>query len=179
DSDGMRVDLLESILARHRPRLIYTLPTFQNPSGVVMSPERRRRLLLLARRYQVPILEDDPYGEVFFDEGKQPQPLKAIDTHQQVLYLSTFYKILAPGLQVAWLSAPEPIIERLSLHNQVFDLNTNALGQWGVSEILHRNLTDDHLAMLRQRYRHKQNLMLQAIKTYWPDAVRVNPAQGG
>src|SRR6266702_3784732 len=75
DNDGMRVDLLESILARHRPRLIYTLPTFQNPTGVVMSPDRRRRLLLLARRYQTPILEDDPYGAVYFDEGKRPQPL--------------------------------------------------------------------------------------------------------
>src|SRR5260221_10777967 len=81
DSDGMRVDLLESILARHRPRLIYTSPTFQNPTGVVLSPERRRRLLLLARRYQVPILEDDPYSDVYFDEGHQPQPLKAMDMH--------------------------------------------------------------------------------------------------
>src|SRR5207245_9765255 len=115
DSDGMRVDLLESILARHRPRLIYTLPTFQNPSGVVMSPERRRRLLLLARRYQTPILEDHPYGEFYF-EGKQPQPLKSLDTHSQVIYLSTFSKILAPGLRVAWLAAAERMIERLTLH---------------------------------------------------------------
>src|SRR6266496_1425615 len=135
DSEGMRVDLLETILARHRPRLIYTMPTFQNPTGVVMSPERRRRLLLLARRYQTPILEDDPYSEIYF-EGKQPQPLKAFDTHSQVIYLSTFSKILAPGLRVAWLAAPEPMIERLSLHKQIFDLNTNALGQWAVSEIL-------------------------------------------
>src|SRR5205823_6079719 len=161
DNDGMRVDLLESILARHRPRLIYTLPTFQNPTGVVMSPDRRRRLLLLARRYQTPILEDDPYGAVYFDEGKRPQPLKSLDTHQQVLYLSTFSKILAPGLRVAWLAAPEPIIERLSLHKQIFDLNTTALGQWAVSEILQRNLIDDHLAILRQRYQHKRDVMLQ------------------
>src|SRR5712692_1834261 len=178
DSDGMRVDLLETILARHRPRLIYTLPTFQNPTGVVMSPERRRRLLLLARRYQTPILEDDPYGEIFF-EGKQPQPLKAIDTHSQVIYLSTFSKILAPGLRVAWLAAPEPMIERLSLHKQIFDLNTNAIGQWAVSEILQRNLLGDHLMMLRQQYRQKRDLMLQAIATHWPKEVRVNHPGGG
>src|SRR6266566_3829870 len=178
DSDGMRVDLLETILARHRPRLIYTLPTFQNPTGVVMSPERRRRLLLLARRYQTPILEDDPYSEVYF-EGKQPQPLKSLDTHSQVIYLSTFSKILAPGLRVAWLAAPEPMIERLTLHKQIFDLNTNALGQWAVSEILRRNLLDDHLAMLRQQYRHKRDLMLQAIATHWPKEVRVNHPEGG
>src|SRR5213080_4630555 len=179
DSEGIRVDLLESILARHRPRLIYTLPTFQNPTGVVMSPDRRRRLLLLARRYQTPILEDDPYGEVYFDEGKRPQPLKSLDTNQQVLYLSTFSKILAPGLRVAWLAAPEPIIERLSLHKQIFDLNTTALGQWAVSEILQRNLVDDHLAMLRQRYQHKRDVMLQAIQTHWPEGVRVNTPGGG
>lgn len=178
DNDGMRVDLLESILARHRPRLIYTLPTFQNPTGVVLSPERRRRLLLLARRYQTPILEDDPYSDVYFD-GKQPQPLKALDTHSQVIYLSTFSKILAPGLRVAWLAAPEPIIERLALHKQIFDLNTNAIGQWAVSEILSRNLLDDHLANLRHVYQHKRDLMLQAIQRYWPESVRVNTPNGG
>ena len=178
DNEGMRIDLLESILARHRPRLIYTLPTFQNPTGVVMSPERRRRLLLLAKRYQTPILEDDPYGEIYF-EGKRPQPLKALDTNGQVLYLSTYSKILAPGLRVAWLAAPEPVIERLSLHKQVFDLNTNALGQWAVSEILRRNLLDDHLATIRQMYRQKRDVMLQAISTHWPQEVRVSRPNGG
>jgi len=178
DSDGIRTDLLESILARHRPRLIYTLPTFQNPTGVVMSPERRRRLLLLAKRYQTPILEDDPYGELYF-EGKQPQPLKALDTSGQVLYLSTYSKVLAPGLRVAWLAAPELMIERLSLHKQIFDLNTNAIGQWVVSEILQRNLFDDHLVMLRRSYQRKRDLMLQAISAHWPKEVRVNSPTGG
>ncbi|MBV9229749.1 MAG: PLP-dependent aminotransferase family protein [Chloroflexi bacterium] len=178
DSEGMRVDLLESILARRHPRFIYTSPTFQNPTGVVMSTERRRRLLLLARRYQIPILEDDPYGEIYF-EGKAPQPLKALDTRGNVLYISTYSKILAPGVRVAWLAAPEPLIERLSLHKQVFDLNTNAIGQWVVSEFLQRNLLDPHLAMLRQRYQQKRDVMLEAIKTYWPDNVRINHPAGG
>ena len=178
DSDGMRIDLLESILVRHRPRLIYTMPTFQNPTGVVLSPERRRRLLLLAKRYQTPILEDDPYGEIYY-EGKERQPLKALDSNGQVLYLSTFSKILAPGLRVAWLAAPEPMIERLSLHKQVFDLNTNAIGQWAVSEILRRGLMADHLTMLRQHYQQKRDLMLEAIRTHWPKDVRVNSPAGG
>jgi 2-aminoadipate transaminase len=178
DNDGMRVDLLESILARHRPRLIYIQPTFQNPTGLVMSPDRRRRLLLLARRYQTPILEDDPYGEIYF-QGKRPQPLKALDTHGQVIYLSTFSKILAPGLRVAWLTAPEPMIERLSLHKQVFDLNTNAIGQWSVSEILRRNLLNEHLSKLREHYQRKRDIMLQAINTHWPREVRVSHPEGG
>ncbi len=178
DKDGMRVDLLESILARHRPRLIYTQPTFQNPTGVVMSPERRRRLLLLSQRYSTPILEDDPYGEVYF-HGKRPQPLKALDTSGQVIYLSTFSKILAPGLRVAWLAAPEPMIERISLHKQIFDLNTNAIGQWSVAEILRRGMLNEHLNTLRQRYESKRDLMLQAINNGWPREVRVNQPEGG
>lgn len=178
DSDGIRVDLLESILARRSPRFIYTLPTFQNPTGAVMSQERRRRLLLLARRYQIPILEDDPYGEIYFGE-KAPQPLKALDKRGHVIYLSTCSKMLAPGVRVAWLAAPEPIISRLSLHKQIFDLNTNGLGQWIVSEILRRELLDDHLAHIREQYRHKRDLMLQAIQQYWPSGVRVHSPEGG
>jgi DNA-binding transcriptional MocR family regulator len=178
DGDGMRIDLLESILARRRPRLIYTLPTFQNPMGAVMSQQRRRRLLLLAKRYQTPILEDDPYGEVYF-EGNPPQPLKALDTHGQVIYLSTFSKTLAPGLRVAWLVAPELMIERLTLHKQVFDLNTNAIGQWVVSEIMQRDLLGDHLEHIRTAYRYKRDLALQAIASCWPEEVRVNHPSGG
>lgn len=178
DKDGMRVDLLQAILARRSPRLIYVSPIFHNPTGVVMAPERRRRLLLLARRYQVPIVEDDPYSEIYFGD-QAPQPLKALDTHNNVLYLSTFSKVLAPGLRVAWLVAPEQMIEYLSLHKQVFDLNTNAFGQWLVSEMLKQGYFDEHLAFLRQHYKQKRDVMLEAISKYWPSNVRVNVPAGG
>jgi DNA-binding transcriptional MocR family regulator len=178
DNDGMRIDLLESILARRSPRLIYTQPNFHNPTGIVMSPDRRRRLLLLARRYQVPIVEDDAYGDIYF-EGKRPQPLKALDSRGHVLYISTFSKILAPGLRVAWLAAPGPMIDRLALHKQIFDLNTGAIGQWVVAEFLHRGLLDEHLTMLRQSYKKKRDHMLESISAYWPTDVRVNHPQGG
>ncbi len=178
DNDGMRVDLLESILARRTPRFIYTQPTFQNPTGTVMSSERRHRLLTLARRYQIPIIEDDPYGELYFGD-KAPQPLKALDTSDYVLYLSTCSKILAPGLRVAWLAAPEQMIERLSLHKQVFDLNTNAIGQWLVAEIMKRGALDEHLPLVRQQYKQKRDLMLRAIRTCWPGEIRVNTPDGG
>jgi 2-aminoadipate transaminase len=178
DKDGMRVDLLEAILARRSPRFIYTSPTFHNPTGVVMTPERRRRLLLLARRYQVPIIEDDPYSEIYF-ASPPPQPLQALDTHNNVLYLSTFSKILAPGLRVAWLVAPEQMIEHISLHKQIFDLNTNAFGQWLVSAMLKHGYLDEHLAFLRQHYKQKRDIMLDAISKYWPDRIRVNVPAGG
>jgi DNA-binding transcriptional MocR family regulator len=178
DNEGMRVDLLESVLARRQPRFIYTMPTFQNPTGVVMSPDRRRRLLQLSRRYQVPILEDDPYGELYFTE-EAPQPLKALDMYGNVLYISTYSKVLAPGLRVAWLAATEAVIERLALHKQVFDLNTNALGQWVVNEILQRPDFARYLSTLRQSYKHKLDLMMNAIHTYWPSDVRIQQPAGG
>jgi 2-aminoadipate transaminase len=178
DNDGIRTDLLESILARRSPRLIYTQPNFHNPTGVVMSADRRRRLLLLARRYQVPIVEDDAYGDIYF-EGKRPQPLKALDTQGHVIYVSTFSKILAPGLRVAWLAAPGQMIERLSLHKQIFDLNTGAIGQWAIAEFIRRDMLDEHLTMLRQSYKRKRDRMLEAISTHWPPDIRVNHPQGG
>ncbi len=178
DKDGIRVDLLEAILARRAPRFIYVQPTFQNPSGAVMSMERRRRLLALARRYEIPIVEDDPYGEIYFGD-KAPQPLKALDTSDHVLYLSTFSKSLAPGLRVAWLAAPEQMIERLSLHKQVFDLNTNAIGQWLVAEIIGHGMLDEHLFRIRHQYKQKRDIMLHAIRTYWPQEIRVNTPGGG
>ncbi|GER87032.1 GntR family transcriptional regulator [Dictyobacter vulcani] len=178
DNEGMRVDLLETVLARRQPRFIYTLPTFQNPTGVVMSLERRRRLLQLAKRHQIPIIEDDAYGEIYFND-KAPQPLKALDTYGNVLYLSTYSKMLAPGLRVAWLAAPVPMIERLGLYKQTFDLNTNAIGQWIISELIRRELLDAHLQLARQCYQRKLTLMLEAIETYWPTGGRVYPPTGG
>jgi DNA-binding transcriptional MocR family regulator len=178
DNEGMRVDMLEAILARRQPRFIYTMPTFQNPSGSLMTPERRRRLLLLAKRYQIPIIEDDPYGELYFGE-QAPLPLKAQDTNGNVLYLGTCSKILAPGLRVAWLAAPEPVVERLGLYKQTFDLNTNALGQWTISEMIRGGMLDEHLAQVRPYYARKLRLMLEAIAMYWPADVRVSPPGGG
>ncbi|HTI14992.1 MAG TPA: PLP-dependent aminotransferase family protein [Dictyobacter sp.] len=178
DNEGIRVDILEAILNRRQPRFIYTLPTFQNPTGIVMSANRKRRLLQLARRYNIPILEDDPYSEIYF-EGNMPQPLKALDTQNDVLYLSTYSKILAPGLRVAWLVAPEPVIDLLTRHKQIFDLNTNAIGQWLINELYQRDLLEPHLATIRETYQRKRDLMQQAIADYWPAGVRVNHPSGG
>ncbi|GCF06639.1 MocR-like pyridoxine biosynthesis transcription factor PdxR [Dictyobacter arantiisoli] len=178
DNEGMRVDMLEAILARRQPRFIYTLPTFQNPTGSVLSAERRRRLLQLAKRYQIPIIEDDAYGELYFTE-QAPQPLKAQDRYGNVLYLGTYSKILAPGLRVAWLAAPEPVIERLALYKQTFDMNTNALGQWIIQEMLSTGWLDEHLARARKDYQHKLTLMLEAIERYWPRETRLYIPEGG
>ena len=96
-----------------------------------------------------------------------------------MLYLSTYSKILAPGLQVAWLAAPELVIERILTHKQIFDLGTNALGQWIVHEIYRRDQMHDHLSAIRQRYQARRDGMIQAISRYWPSSIRVNQPAGG
>ncbi len=122
DDDGMRMDLLEDELKRLGPRgakFIYTIPNFQNPGGVTMSPERRRRLLELAREYDIPVVEDDPYGRLRF-EGGHMKPLRSLD--DEVIYLGTFSKIFAPGLRLGWIAAPKPILAKVLLVKQAADL---------------------------------------------------------
>ena len=178
DEQGMRVDLLEQILARSRPKLIYTLPTFQNPTGVTLNLERRYQLLALAQRYQVPILEDDPYGELRY-EGTLVPTLKALDRYGHVLYLSTFSKILFPGLRLGWLVAPEQVIERLALIKQLTDLHTNTLGQWSLAEFCRRGLLEEHLARLREVYPRRRDVICAALERYCPPGMTWNRPAGG
>jgi DNA-binding transcriptional MocR family regulator len=178
DEQGARVDLLEPILDRSRPKLIYTLPTFQNPTGVTLSLERRYQLLALAQRYQVPILEDDPYGELRY-EGTPVPTLKALDRYGHVLYLSTFSKMLFPGLRLGWLAAPEPVIERLALIKQLTDLHTNTLGQWSLAEFCRQGLLDKHLARLREIYPRRRDAMRAALKRHCPPDMMWNRPEGG
>lgn len=178
DEKGMRLDVLESLLRRQRPKLIYTLPTFQNPTGVTLSLERREQLLALAQRYEVPILEDDPYGELWYDEPPPP-PIKALDRHGYVIYLSTFSKMLFPGLRIGWLAAPQPVVERLARVKQGADLHTNTLGQWAVAEFCRRGLLEPHLERIRPLYRQRREAMLRALEKHAPAGLRWNRPGGG
>jgi DNA-binding transcriptional MocR family regulator len=178
DEEGMRLDMLEWLLARHRPRLIYTLPTFQNPSGKVMSRDRREALLALAQRYQVPVLEDDPYGELYYDDPPPP-PIKSLDRHGHVIYLSTFSKILFPGIRLGWLVAPRPVVDRLASVKQCTDLHSNTLAQWALDEFIHQGWLDEHLDLLRDEYPRRRDAMLSALRQVLPRKVRWNEPAGG
>jgi DNA-binding transcriptional MocR family regulator len=178
DEEGMRTDILERLLSRYRPQLIYTLPTFQNPAGQVMSAERRRELLSLAQHYQVPVLEDDPYGEVYFDDPPPP-PLKSLDRHGHVIYLSTFSKILFPGIRIGWLVAPRPVVDRLALVKQHADLHSNTLAQWALAEFIEQGWLHEHLRTLRQVYPRKCRVMLAALDDHVPQGLRWNEPAGG
>ncbi|HBW38991.1 PLP-dependent aminotransferase family protein [Desulfosporosinus sp. BICA1-9] len=178
DQEGLRIDVLEQILARHRPKFIYTLPTFQNPSGITTSLARRQQLLKLAYQYHVPIVEDDPYSELFY--GNQPFPsLKSLDEYGHVIYLGTFSKILFPGLRLGWCVAPTPVLEQLSLAKQHVDLHTSTTAQWVMTEFCKRGLLDEHLLIVRKQYKCQRDAMVYALKEFAPQGLSWTVPEGG
>ncbi len=162
DQDGMRVDLLEPVLTRIRPKFIYTLPTFQNPSGSVMSPARRQILLQMAYKYQIPILEDDPYGELIY-EGDPIPSLKALDHYGYVIYLSTFSKLLFPGLRIGWITAPIAVNRQFLHLKQTMDLHSNSLSQYMLDRFLRQNRLEEHLRVARSEYARRRDIMLEEL----------------
>jgi DNA-binding transcriptional MocR family regulator len=165
DREGMRTDLLEGAIRRHNPRLIYTLPTFQNPTGTTMSLERRHELLEVARRFGLPVLEDDPYDELRY-EGTPLPPLKALDRDGCVIYLSSFSKVLFLGLRVGWVAAPLPVIERFSRLKQMTDLHANTPAQVLLDRFLREGHYGPHVRKVLPAYREKRDHMAGALSRY-------------
>ncbi|MFZ5631607.1 MAG: PLP-dependent aminotransferase family protein [Bacillota bacterium] len=178
DGDGMRPDILDQLLSRYRPKFIYTLPTFQNPSGITMSRERRLQLLEMACRHQAPVIEDDPYGELFYG-GERVLPLKSDDLYGHVIYLSTFSKVLFPGLRVGWAAAPADVIHRLTMAKQLADLHCNTLSQAALAEFCRRGLLDKHLETARVEYAGRRDAMLAALDEEAPPGMEWNRPAGG
>jgi 2-aminoadipate transaminase len=183
DDDGMRVDLLEEALDRleregRTPKFIYTVPTFQNPAGVTMALERRRRLVRLASERELLVLEDNPYGLLRY-EGDALPPLYALDGGEYVIYLGTFSKILSPGLRLGWTAAPRPVLEKLNLGKQGADLCSSTFGQHFVIEYFARRDWRDHLGTLRELYRRRRDTMLDALAEHLPrEAYWTRPTGG-
>lgn len=163
DGDGMRTDLLASMIERFKPKLIYTIPDFQNPSGTVMSLERRRQLLPLAYRHQVAILEDDPYGRLRY-EGEDIPPLKTLDTHGYVIYLSTFSKLLFPGFRVGWLTAPAAVLDRFTLLKQNADLHTCSLTQLVFHRFIREGLLEGQIRRVASENALRRDIMLDELE---------------
>lgn len=163
DRHGLRTDHLEAILAQRRVRLVIVQPRFQNPTGAVLSPERRSHLLLLARRYAVPVLEDDLYGDLVLD-GKVSPPLKAEDRAGSVVYLSSFSKSISPGLRLGWLVAPDAAVQRFVVAKQFADLTTNSLAQVVTAELLASGEYAEHLARVTGEYRARRDALVAALR---------------
>jgi 2-aminoadipate transaminase len=179
DGDGFQVDALEEWVDVHgRPDLIYTVPTFGNPSGVTMSYRRRERLIELARKLAVPLLEDDPYSELSYD-GLPPVAMRAMPGGEDVIHVGTFSKVLAPGIRIGYVVAPRVVLERLILMKQGRDLHTDALAQNMVAEYCTRFGLDSHVERLRGSYRERRDAMLVALRRTMPASVSWTQPAGG
>lgn len=178
DKHGMRTDALEALLARYKPKMIYTMPTFQNPSGRVMSMERRLQLLQLAYTYRIPILEDDAYYELRY-EGNTLPPLKALDQFGYVIYLSTFSKVLFQGFRLGWVAAPRQVIHQFSLMKQVTDLHSSSLAQWTMDALLRKGMLEAHIQKVRQVNRNRRDTMVEALNKCKLPGVAWEHPEGG
>lgn len=189
-------DLLEEALCAG-PKFMYVLPNFHNPAGVTLSGERRQRIIRIADEYGIPIVEDDPYGQLRF-EGEHLPPLLVLDArqlngggenghgegkgtflHGNVIYLSTFSKTLAPGLRLGWMVAPEEVIQKCVMAKQGMDLHTSTLVQMVTYEVARDGFLDKHVASLRRVYRRRRDLMLETMARYFPPDVRWTRPEGG
>lgn len=178
DRQGMQVETLEKLLQQHHPKLIYTIPNFHNPTGTCLSNSRRRELLVLADRYNVPILEDDFVGDLRYDGRAQPS-LKALDPGGRVIYANTFSKMLMPGLRVGFLLIEGPIYERLVEFKRLNDLATSALIQRALEAYVTVGRYQAHLRRSCQIFRKRRDAMIAAIHRYLPAGVSFDPPQGG
>ncbi|HEU5102135.1 MAG TPA: PLP-dependent aminotransferase family protein, partial [Roseiflexaceae bacterium] len=178
DAMGMQVEQLEPLLQQHHPALIYSIPNFHNPTGACLSVPRRRQLIALADRYNIPILEDDFVGDLRYDGRAQPA-LKALDPGGRVMYVGTFSKILMPGIRVGFLAADGPVYDRLAQVKRVNDLMTSTLMQRALEVYVTVGRYQAHVRRSCQVYRKRRDAMVAAIQRYLPPACSVKPPQGG
>ncbi len=205
DDEGIRIDMLEEALCGG-PKFMYILPNFQNPGGVTLSLQRRKQLIEIADRYGVPIIEDDPYGELRY-EGEHIPPLVVLDAERlnghfggaqhkrsgysngqsnghgyvrgNVIYTSTFSKTLAPGLRLAWIVAPSEVINRCVMAKQGMDLHTSSFVQMTAYEVLQDDFLRQHVHTIREIYGERRDVMLAALERYFPAGARWTHPHGG
>lgn len=187
DEHGMVTEAVEEAL-RSGPKFIYVLPNFQNPTGVSLSLERRKKLIELADRYGVPVVEDDPYGQLRY-EGESLPSVVILDGQLRangdscyrgnVIYLSTFSKILAPGIRLAWVVAPPEVITKLVQAKQGADLHTPTFNQLVAYEVAKTGFLDEHIKLIRKVYHERRDVMLGALDSYFPSGVEWTHPDGG
>ncbi|HXF85919.1 MAG TPA: PLP-dependent aminotransferase family protein [Anaerolineales bacterium] len=187
DEDGMIVDELEAAL-RVGPKFIYVLPNFQNPSGSTLSLERRQKLVEIADKYGVPIIEDDPYGQLRYEGDHIPSVVMLDSEYRRedgshysgnVIYLSTFSKLLAPGLRLGWVIAPREVIHKLVMAKQAADLHTPSFNQYVAYEVAKGGFLDEHVKVIRAVYKERRDVMIEAMEELFPAEVTWTRPKGG
>lgn len=179
EDDGINLEKLEETIKNNKnTKLIYLIPNFQNPTGNTMSLEKRKRVYELARKYDVFILEDNPYGDIRF-AGEHIPSIKSIDTDGRVIYSGTFSKVLAPGIRVGYCSAPKEIVSKVIVCKQVADVHTNIWAQILAERFLSTCDMDKHLTEIRKIYKHKCELMLSEIEKNFSGKIKYTKPEGG
>lgn len=179
DEQGMKMDALEEALKAHpNTKLIYTVPNFQNPTGRTMAADRRKKLAELAAKYDVYVLEDNPYGEIRF-AGQHVPAVKSFDKTGHVFYMSTFSKTLAPGFRLGWVVADKTVVDKLTVLKQSADLHTDNLVQYAVAQFFADNDVDAHVKEISDLYGKRKQLMVDGIKKYFPAGVKYTDPEGG
>jgi 2-aminoadipate transaminase len=186
EAEGIDLDNLDAVLRRlradgRRVRFLYVVPNFQNPTGLILGREKRRRLLEWAARQNVLIVEDDPYRDLYFEDAGETdiRPIKADDREGRVIYLSSFSKTLAPGYRVAWIAAPAALAGKFEMAKQASDLCTGELDQRIVYEAYTRGVLARHVPLLRKHYRHKRDVMVAALTRELGQDAKWPTPQGG
>jgi len=178
DAEGLIPEAVPELIRRHRPKFLYTIPTFQNPTGITLTPERRARLAQIAAQHGLPVIEDDPYGKLRY-RGAEIPPIKHWDEADRVLYVSTFSKTIAPGLRLGWVLAPAEFFNQLLIVKQAADLHTSSFDQ----RVAHAYLTDNdqtaHLQTIRQAYGERFGIMDEALTAELPAGYTWTRPEGG
>ena len=172
-------DELEDLLVRYRPKLIYTNPTFHNPTGTTLPIRARREVLSLAQRYRVPIVEDATYRDLYFNEAPPPS-LRELDDHNLVIYLNSFSKVMAPGLRLGWIAAAPSIVDQIAIIKQRLDPHTPNLVQMAVARMMRQGTFDAHLRTLRTEHAKRCTQMIATIQRHMPPgSIRFARPAGG
>lgn len=184
DAQGVQVDKLEALIQEHKPRFIYLIPTFGNPSGALLSLERRRKVLELAVKYQVLVVEDDPYGDLYF--GKEPPPPSLLALAKDVpgardwlVHCGSMSKVLSPGLRVGWLVAPPELLAKATMCKQFSDAHTSTFAQATAAQYLKSGRMPETLKRVRAAYGERAAAMGEALKKELGDAIEFTQPQGG
>lgn len=178
DENGVRPKTIMEQKKRQNASLLYTIPSFHNPTGILMSKDRRRELMDVCEQERLPIIEDDVYRDLWLD-SPPPQPLKAIDKNGLVLYLGSMSKTLSPGLRIGWVVGPEPVIERLADIKMQTDYGSSSLSQWAVAEWLSSGLYHQHLEKVREELKVRREVMIDALQKHFSDIATWNVPKGG
>ncbi len=183
DANGVDVDKLEALIAEHKPKLVYLIPTFGNPSGATLGLERRKRVLELAAKTKTLVVEDDPYGELYFDQAPPASLLALSDTvpgsREWLAHCGSFSKILSPGLRVGWLIAPTALLAKATMCKQFSDAHTSNLTQAIAAQYLSMNRLGTALGAVRSTYAERARVMAEALRRELGDAIAFNQPQGG